>query len=41
MSRRREFIVDRAALGITRIGDGVKLDNMVHIGHNAASGSMS
>lgn len=30
--------VDRAALGITRIGDGVKLDNMVHIGHNCDIG---
>ncbi len=30
--------VDRAALGITRIGDGVKLDNMVHIGHNCSIG---
>lgn len=26
--------VDRAALGATRLGNGVKLDNMVHIGHN-------
>ena len=26
--------IDRAALGVTRIGNGVKLDNMVHIGHN-------
>jgi UDP-3-O-[3-hydroxymyristoyl] glucosamine N-acyltransferase len=30
--------VDRAALGITRIGDGVKLDNLVHIGHNCDIG---
>ncbi len=30
--------VDRAALGVTRIGDGVKLDNMVHIGHNCSIG---
>jgi UDP-3-O-[3-hydroxymyristoyl] glucosamine N-acyltransferase len=30
--------VDRAALGVTRIGDGVKLDNMVHIGHNCTIG---
>ena len=30
--------VDRAALGLTRIGDGVKLDNMVHIGHNCTIG---
>ncbi|MGK0270903.1 MAG: UDP-3-O-[3-hydroxymyristoyl] glucosamine N-acyltransferase [Cocleimonas sp.] len=26
--------VDRAALGTTRICDGVKLDNQIHIGHN-------
>ncbi|QOY86933.1 UDP-3-O-(3-hydroxymyristoyl)glucosamine N-acyltransferase [Paludibaculum fermentans] len=30
--------VDRAALGITSIGDGSKLDNMVHIGHNCRVG---
>jgi UDP-3-O-[3-hydroxymyristoyl] glucosamine N-acyltransferase len=30
--------IDRAALGVTRIGDGVKLDNMVHIGHNCTIG---
>ncbi|MDQ6677171.1 MAG: UDP-3-O-(3-hydroxymyristoyl)glucosamine N-acyltransferase [Acidobacteriota bacterium] len=30
--------VDRAALGVTRIGDGVKLDNQVHIGHNCQIG---
>lgn len=30
--------VDRAALGVTRIGDGTKLDNMVHIGHNCVIG---
>ena len=30
--------VDRAALGLTRIGDGVKLDNLVHIGHNCQIG---
>jgi UDP-3-O-[3-hydroxymyristoyl] glucosamine N-acyltransferase len=30
--------VDRAALGITRIGQGTKLDNMVHIGHNCNIG---
>jgi UDP-3-O-[3-hydroxymyristoyl] glucosamine N-acyltransferase len=30
--------VDRAALGVTRIGDGTKLDNMVHIGHNCEIG---
>lgn len=30
--------VDRAALGVTSIGDGTKLDNMVHIGHNCRVG---
>jgi UDP-3-O-[3-hydroxymyristoyl] glucosamine N-acyltransferase len=30
--------IDRAALGITIIGDGTKLDNMVHIGHNCRIG---
>jgi UDP-3-O-[3-hydroxymyristoyl] glucosamine N-acyltransferase len=30
--------IDRAALGVTRIGDGVKLDNLVHIGHNCRIG---
>ena len=30
--------VDRAAVGITSIGDGTKLDNMVHIGHNCRIG---
>jgi UDP-3-O-[3-hydroxymyristoyl] glucosamine N-acyltransferase len=30
--------VDRAALGATTIGDGTKLDNMVHVGHNCAIG---
>jgi UDP-3-O-[3-hydroxymyristoyl] glucosamine N-acyltransferase len=30
--------VDRAALGVTTISDGVKLDNMVHIGHNCRIG---
>ncbi len=30
--------VDRAALGVTRIGNGTKLDNMVHIGHNCSIG---
>src|SRR5262249_38967276 len=26
--------VDRAAMGVTSIGEGTKLDNMVHVGHN-------
>lgn len=30
--------IDRAALGVTRIGDGTKLDNMVHVGHNVSIG---
>jgi UDP-3-O-[3-hydroxymyristoyl] glucosamine N-acyltransferase len=30
--------VDRAALGVTSIGDGTKLDNMVHVGHNSTIG---
>jgi UDP-3-O-[3-hydroxymyristoyl] glucosamine N-acyltransferase len=30
--------VDRAALGVTEIGLGTKLDNMVHIGHNCRIG---
>jgi UDP-3-O-[3-hydroxymyristoyl] glucosamine N-acyltransferase len=30
--------VDRAALGVTQIGDGAKLDNMVHIAHNCRIG---
>lgn len=30
--------VDRAALGVTVIGSGTKIDNMVHIGHNCRIG---
>ncbi len=30
--------VDRGALGLTRIGDGTKLDNLVHVGHNCQIG---
>ena len=30
--------IDRAALGVTTIGDGTKLDNMVHIAHNCRIG---
>lgn len=30
--------IDRAALGVTRIGDGTKLDNLVHIAHNCIVG---
>ena len=31
--------IDRAALGVTWIGDGVKLDNMVHVAHNCRIGN--
>jgi UDP-3-O-[3-hydroxymyristoyl] glucosamine N-acyltransferase len=31
--------VDRAALGVTRIGRGTKLDNLVQVGHNVAIGT--
>jgi UDP-3-O-[3-hydroxymyristoyl] glucosamine N-acyltransferase len=30
--------IDRATLGVTVIGDGTKLDNMVHIAHNCRIG---
>lgn len=30
--------IDRAALGVTEIGNGTKLDNLVHIGHNCRVG---
>jgi UDP-3-O-[3-hydroxymyristoyl] glucosamine N-acyltransferase len=30
--------VDRAALGVTSIGEGTKLDNLVHIAHNCRIG---
>jgi UDP-3-O-[3-hydroxymyristoyl] glucosamine N-acyltransferase len=30
--------VDRAALGVTSVGDGSKVDNLVHIGHNCSIG---
>jgi UDP-3-O-[3-hydroxymyristoyl] glucosamine N-acyltransferase len=30
--------VDRAALGVTRIRDGSKLDNLVHVAHNCDIG---
>jgi len=30
--------VDRATLGVTRIGRGTKLDNFVHVGHNVEIG---
>ena len=31
--------IDRGSLGDTRIGDGVKLDNLVHVGHNVQIGA--
>ncbi|HDQ41007.1 MAG TPA: UDP-3-O-(3-hydroxymyristoyl)glucosamine N-acyltransferase [Desulfonatronum sp.] len=31
--------IDRAALGVTRIGRGTKVDNLVQIGHNVAVGA--
>jgi UDP-3-O-[3-hydroxymyristoyl] glucosamine N-acyltransferase len=31
--------VDRAALGVTRIGQGTKIDNLVHVGHNCRIGN--
>lgn len=31
--------IDRAALGVTRLGQGVKLDNMVQIAHNVTIGA--
>src|SRR6185295_19984976 len=30
--------IDRAALGVTSVGEGTKLDNMVHVGHNCRIG---
>jgi UDP-3-O-[3-hydroxymyristoyl] glucosamine N-acyltransferase len=30
--------IDRAAIGVTSIGEGAKIDNMVHIGHNCRIG---
>lgn len=33
--------IDRATIGATRIGRGVKLDNLVHIGHNCEIGEYS
>jgi UDP-3-O-[3-hydroxymyristoyl] glucosamine N-acyltransferase len=30
--------IDRAALGVTRIGTGTKLDNLVHVAHNCRIG---
>jgi len=30
--------IDRAALGVTSIGSGTKIDNQVHIGHNCSIG---
>jgi UDP-3-O-[3-hydroxymyristoyl] glucosamine N-acyltransferase len=30
--------IDRAALGVTRVGRGTKLDNLVHVAHNCSIG---
>ena len=30
--------IDRAALGVTSVGEGAKIDNMVHVGHNCSIG---
>jgi UDP-3-O-[3-hydroxymyristoyl] glucosamine N-acyltransferase len=33
--------IDRGSVGATEIGDGVKIDNLVHIGHNVRVGAHS
>ena len=33
--------IDRGSIGNTEIGDGVKIDNLVHIGHNVRIGAYS
>ena len=33
--------IDRGSIGATEIGDGVKIDNLVHIGHNVRIGPHS
>jgi UDP-3-O-[3-hydroxymyristoyl] glucosamine N-acyltransferase len=33
--------IDRGSVGVTEIGDGVKIDNLVHIGHNVRVGEHS
>jgi UDP-3-O-[3-hydroxymyristoyl] glucosamine N-acyltransferase len=33
--------IDRGSLGDTKIGNGVKLDNLVHVGHNCEIGAHS
>ncbi|MFW6202065.1 MAG: UDP-3-O-(3-hydroxymyristoyl)glucosamine N-acyltransferase [Gemmatimonadota bacterium] len=33
--------IDRGSIGATEIGDGVKIDNLVHIGHNVRVGENS
>lgn len=33
--------IDRGSIGATEIGDGVKIDNLVHIGHNVRVGDHS
>ena len=34
----RSSCIDRAALGTTKIGEGTKLDNLVHVAHNCRIG---
>jgi len=33
--------IDRASLGVTRVGEGTKIDNQVHIAHNVQIGTRS
>ncbi len=33
--------IDRAALGVTRVGEGTKIDNQVHLAHNVQIGARS
>jgi UDP-3-O-[3-hydroxymyristoyl] glucosamine N-acyltransferase len=33
--------IDRAALGVTRVGEGTKIDNLVHLAHNVQIGARS
>ena len=33
--------IDRAALGVTRVGEGTKIDNQVHLAHNVQVGARS
>lgn len=33
--------IDRGSIGATKVGDGAKIDNMVHLGHNVELGAKS